>query len=452
MNALNGPFLLVMGPLAAGLALSFLRRWPRLQYGAGALLSFTLWRFLAGLELANVNQAVWPVLGRELRLLPVQREAFMLAAAGLTILLLLGQIAPAGPVFTPLSLATLAPLAAAAMIEPSLFTPPALLVAIAMVAGLIQAGQAGSTQGALRYLALSLLAIPLLLLFTWLIDSNQAEGVGASRLVLLIILLLLAGFPFHIWVTPTILQAPPLVTVYIFSLLQMLLIVVLPAGMLTEPNLLLDGQLLTVLAWSGAITALLGGLLAWQANSFSQLWAYLLQVDLGAGLLVLASGEGNLLLLLAVRFVTLSLAAVGLSSLRREWPEEEGKGIRPVSDQGVMGMVLFSYSLISLVGLPLTVGYLARWHSLEQGLRHSSWLAILLVVASGIALVGIARFITPIWAMIWQQRQAADGVGALPTSLAPTIWIQGGLILLGLILALFPHWLIQPLNLLLDLL
>ncbi|MCB0026866.1 MAG: hypothetical protein KDE28_03100, partial [Anaerolineales bacterium] len=444
--------LLVVGPLLAGLLLSFLRRWPRVLNGVGAVLALILWRLLDGLTLADANQSVWFVLGREMQLVPAQLEAFKLAAAGLTILLLLCQVAPAGPLFAPLSLALFSPLAAAAMISPSLFAPPALLVAIAMVAGLIQAGQAGSTQGSLRFLGLMLFTVPLLLLFTWLIDSGQADGLGASRLVLLALLVILAGFPFHIWVAPTVIQAPPLATVYIFSLLQLMLLVALPEGMMSGLQNLLDSQLLTVLAWSGGITALLGGILAWQAVTFSQLWAYVLLIDLGAGLIVLASGEGDLLLLLGVRFVTLTLGAVGLSSLRQEWPEEEGKGLRPVSTHGVLGMVLFSYSLISLVGLPLTLGYLARWHSLEQGLRQSSWLAILLVTAGGLAMVGIARFLTPIWAMIWQQRRAAEGGVTFPSKFSPENWVQGGLILLGLILAFLPHWLIKPLSLLLNLL
>ena len=450
MDGVTGPFVLIVGPLVAGLIVSLLRRWPRIMNGVAAAMAFSLWWFLRAQPLAEGSRSSWYILGRELILTPLQLEAFSLALAGLVILLLLSQVAPAGPVFAPLALATFAPLAAAAMITPTLFQPPALLAAFALVAGLIQAGQAGSTQGSLRFLALMVFTIPLLLMFNWFLDSGQfSEGLASSRISLLVILIMLAGFPFHIWVTPTVIQSTPITAVYIFSLFQMLLVIALPEAMTFGLAAQLDPQLLTFLAWSGAITALIGGLLAWQAVTFSQLWAYILLIDLGATLIVLASGDGNILLLLSIRFVTLSLAAVGLSSLRKVWPEEQPKGVKRVPGQGVIGLVLFSYSLIALIGLPLSIGFVARWQTLQQSWEQSNWLALVLVIGCSGAMVGVARFLAPIWATIWQQRNLD---GAVETNETLTMWVQGGLIIFGVILALFPQWLTRPLSALLDLL
>src|SRR5690606_30711191 len=129
---------------------------------------------------------------------------------------------PQGPDFAPAGLALLSPLAIALMWRPFVFGVAVLLVIAALAAVLAQSGRIGNTRAALRYLLMTVLAVPLFLLAGWMLESQGGALLSTIwRLLLVGFLILLASFPFHIWVRPLISEAAPLAAAYLFGPVQL---------------------------------------------------------------------------------------------------------------------------------------------------------------------------------------------------------------------------------------
>ena len=114
-----------------------------------------------------------------------------------------------------------------------------LAISATLLVFVLQAGQLTSIRGAQRYLVVTLLAVPLLLLAAWWVDQStlylqdveglaggssamaQALSLAVARRALLPaaigFALLLAAFPFGTWMPAVAADAPPLATAFVFT-------------------------------------------------------------------------------------------------------------------------------------------------------------------------------------------------------------------------------------------
>ena len=441
------PLLLIVAPLLAALIIFLaLSRWPRAAGICGFLSALLIALLLAAADLQPVDQTSAPFsgeqlsfLGRSLLITEGLRRVLLLVYAGAALLFLLSSLWSQGPGFVPAALAALSPLSFALMVTPLAFGAVALLLAAALLASLVQGQRPGSTLASLRYLILTALAVPPLLVAGWMIDSQQfALGGVIWRLLLLGATLLLAAFPFHIWVRPLLVESRPLTAVFILGPVQLGIVTFVWRWLQQNSDLLLTTQLGVYLGWSGAATALVAAILAYGARDPRRLLGAVVLADIGATLICLAQGVAGIeqaWSLLLLRFLALLLAAIGLQwAAQRAAVGDDRLALEHLARRP-LAAALFAYGAASLIGLPLTAGFTARWAAIALGGATSPWWALfmLLAVAGGVA--GLVRVMGPVAERLRNQADrplSSYLPGRLPLALIAVAT------LLALVLSLYP--------------
>jgi len=384
--------MLVMPPVAALVAL-LTRRWRRATAGVGlvavALLTLLLWLAAPGEGLFADNTLV--VYGRALELTPFLRALFLFIYPALGALFVLQWFRPAGRLLIPTALAVLSPLAAALMIEPLALGAAFIVAAAAVVAPALYAGRFANTAATWRYFLMTALALAPALLAGWF-PAGQAV---AWTSLLLATLLLLGGFPFHIWLSGLARRAPAAAVALVLGLAQVGVVVFVLTMLDAAPAARASVEFQTALRWSAALTALLAAFQMSRAANWRELAAGGLLLDAGfllaAALAPGAAGLSIALAALAARYLGLLLLALGL-----RWPGD-GRGEFQTRPYGAtfLRLALLVYGCLSLVGAPLTPGFGGRWAQLATLAAAPGsvavWAAALLALALGWAALSVLR-------------------------------------------------------------
>ena len=387
------PLLMLTLPLVAALAALALGRWPRLAIAAGVVVLLALSVLLAfastdsaGGAMANTSAAY----GVQLVLTPGVRRLFLYIYPALALLLTLVWFQQTGRALVPAGLAMLSPLAAALMITPPGLGAALMSAAVALLAPALYAGRYEAAAAAWRWFLMVVLGLLALIWLSWL----QTSGSAANPVLplLLATLLLLGGLPFHIWVRPLARTASLPALALAVGLAQLGLVVLLLAALDAAPVARSSVEFQTAVRGSIALTALLGAFLMVRAREWRGLVAAALLLDGGflitSGLAPGASGLTLALTALISRTLGLLLIAVGLNlparhrrSLWRDGPE--------------VGQALLVYGCLSLVGLPLTPGFVARWAQVAQlapaTLGEGAAGSLLPLLAVGVGGLALAR-------------------------------------------------------------
>ena len=366
--AIPGPVLLLLGPLVGGALLVPLRRWHRVTAVAGAVVAGSLWLMLRAIPLqpTDIERAIRLFAGdtyllwQQPFILTEAVQALLLLVYAMSgVIFLLSGLWPAGENFVSAALVILSPLAAALLIRPFTLGTIALFVAATLLVLIIQSERAGSVRPALRFLLLSLLATCLILLADWLMVVEQTS---AGRLLLVAFAMLMAGFPFYIWVIPLVKRTPLLARAFVLGVVPLIVTLFLLTVRQEYAWLTQDAQFVLWLRWSGLLTVLVAGISALTAD-LRRLLGSLVLLDIGMAILVLASGEWETAVFLhLVRTIGLLLAGIGLE-----------RDNRP----------LFAYGCASLLGLPLTPGFFSHWPILSQTTDVTFTLLLVLGLAGG---------------------------------------------------------------------
>jgi NADH:ubiquinone oxidoreductase subunit 2 (subunit N) len=445
------PALLLVAPVALAALLLPWRRWPRLTAVAGIMALAFLSIMLAGVPLASAGAAVaapsffsgdtWLVFGWPLAVTEAIRATFLLVYVVVSLIFALTLVLAADSGLVPGALLLLAPLAAALMVRPFAVGVLALLAAAAFLTWLIQSGRTGSTRAALRSFLMTAVAVPLFLLAGWMVETDSLGFMlPIARLTALGMVVLLAGFPFHLWVSPALAEAPPLVVVLVFGLVQFI-IVIFCLNLLSENAWLPENAAFAqIVRLSGALTVITAGLLAYNARTLGNLLGYLLLLDIGVTLLLLAftgpATAETLLSLLLLRMASLVLATVGLSLIRDQFVADGFTAVQGAVYRSPLGVALFTYGSFSLIGLPLTPGFSGRWSVLAligADPVASNWLALVILLAAVGAAAGLLRCLVSLLA----PPPKSEAAGA-----PEPIWRQAPaaiLLVAALLIALFPQ-------------
>ncbi len=446
----SGPLLLLIAPLAAAVITWLLCRWHRLSALAGIAAAWLLWAALVAVPLqpTAVEQSArlfagdtFLIFGRALLLTEGVRQLAIFMFAGLILLFLLSIRFPQGRHFVPGALAALSPLTASLMMEQFAFSALLLLVGMAVLVPVIQAEQPGLTRAAIRFLLMAVLAVPLFLIAGWMLaDTQMVQQAQLARLLIISIAILLAGFPFHIWVSPIFTDSPPLVSALLFGPVQLVLITFIFRIIWDYPWLASSALFLGFLRQSAAAAVVVGALLALTADQFSRLLSSLLLLDMGMLMLTLTVGPDRgwalALPLLVARFASLLIIAVSLSLLRRGRPLDRYRDFQGAGRRRPFTVALLAFGALSLIGLPLTAGFSSRY-ALLNSFQHQPGtlgLPILLISAMLCAAYGLFRSMTPLL-LEGETDSTASGVNRVESRALPAL-----LLLLGLGFAFFPHW------------
>ena len=343
----------------------------------------------------------WVIVERSLVLDQLSRDALLIIYCGLALLFLLSLVLRQDSLFVPLILLAISPLAGTLMAVSMSTGAAFLVVAMVIVAILIQGKRAGSTLTSLRYLTLAVLVFPILLTIGWMSETSPDQFLTWMPFLLLVVfLILLFSFPFHIWVSPTISESKSLVPVVVFGLVQLVMVIFCFGLIVENPVVYGNARLLQLLRASGAATLIFAIALILTAPSISRLLGYLLILDLGSTAVALGLG-GKIGLelvsyLVLIRIISLLMAGFGLGMIRRQFTSSAGDmylafKVETLARRSPIGLALTIYGGLSLAGMPLTPGFAGRWALLSLASDQYQWIAILIVIAVASAGIGLAR-------------------------------------------------------------
>jgi multicomponent Na+:H+ antiporter subunit D len=457
VTPIPGPILLFALPVVAALLAYLLRRWEAAAALVSALATAGLAllcarlpldrsAFVLGQEVAFGRPVV--VAGRTLMLDPAGQVclAFLFALATLSILLAwrLNQ----GHLFFSTSLVILSLYVVVALLQT--FSLAVLVLATSATAGvfLIQGDRPGSIQGGLRYLLVTLLAVPALLSAAWLAGQAQMapEQAGMARMALLPTALgfglLLAVFPFGTWMPALAADAPPMASAFLFGGGQAVALFLALIYLGEATWLLNDAAIREVMQFAGLVTVVAGGLMAAVQQDLGRLFGYAALSD--AGYLLLALGIGGsqsvvlALLHLANRSLPILLMAACVALVRQRTGSDRFSGLRGVARRlpvAGAGLVLGG---LALAGFPATAGFGTHWGvGRAVASVHWSWALLLLASSGGIG-IGLLRGLS---SMLGEDPR--EEIQRQPVVASVLILILAGLVIA---LGLYPQLFLQPIE------
>lgn len=307
--------------------------------------------------------------------------------------------------------------------------------------------------GALRMLIVGGVGSALMLLGVGLV----AHGVGETRLLafaetriavpeitaigVALILLALAikagAAPFHFWVGAAFGRTGAALALGALAALGAVAVLVRVAGFaFAAPPL--GSAVAALLTIVGAASVVIGSLHAAGARNLKRLAAYAGVAQIGCILLSAALGSpaglaAALVQMFALLAAALALFGGGAAIGGVALPSLDGLGRR-----APLASVAISAAALSLMGAPLTVGFLGRWRMIEAGVGVGWWWAACAVVAASLAGVFYAgRLIDRLYFRKSSAPYVGEG-GAWRWLFAPML----GVAILSILLGLEPVWLL----------
>ena len=281
--------------------------------------------------------------------------------------------------------------------------------------------------------------------------GRRIDGLVQGQVMIsvgMVLLIMGVGFklgvvPFHLW-TPDVYEgAPAPVTAFIATVSKGAVFALL-LRYFTDVSLQDHRGLLTVFTIVAVASMLVGNLLALFQNNIKRLLAYSSIAHFGY-LLVAFMSAGSLRVFavtyyLAAYFVT-TLGAFGVVTLLST---KERDADRIEAYEGLFGRRpwlagAFTLMLLSLAGLPLTAGFMAKAYVVAAGVGSALWLPILtLVAASGVGLFYYLRVVAALFREPGAGAKRGEGAVGGPVSTLK------GKIVMAVLVVLLIWWGVYP--------
>ena len=399
---------------------------------------------LLGLEFET--NAPLNVLGRTLQVRNTDRTTLLLLFLGASVLFACAWGATQSWSYIPVGMGMLSLLSAALLIRPFVFAALAFEAAAAVCVLMIQAERTGerSTLGATRYLTVTTLALPLFLGAGYVIRQASAISdpleqaaslLPAIDMLLLGFAFLLGALPLFTWIHSVSKQAPPLATAFLITVANSAALLLLLDFYEEYAWFAHSATVVVVLQFGGILLIVLGGLLAWAQNSFARVLACGLMIDIGSMLMAAGSGSpsgvGAIAFNILARALSLGLFGIGLSILRqRAYSSDRFEDIRGLGFEHRWAAFALGAGGLSLVGLPGTIGFVARWMS-ARAISTFDVNGMVVMVLAGISLsIGIARGMIRLFDAPWREAAQRHRNAASPTVIEMvTLLVMGSAVL-----------------------
>ena len=385
------PLVMLVGPVVMAIVALVVRKYRRISViiGVATMLSLAFLLSLAAPGTGLFADNTVGFLGREAVMSPFVRSLFLFMYPAMGLIFLMAWARPVGRALVPAGLAVLSPLAAALMISPAGLGAVLLVAAAAVVVPTLHGGKFDAVVPAWRYFLLAAVALaPVLLVASGSMITTFPAGWSAPLLATLI---LLGGFPFHIWAGALGRHISPVVAALVLGLLQLVVVSFLLSLLDSVPGARAATEFQLAIRWSAALTALIGAFAMARAIDWRGVVAGAILLDMGLLLpAVLVPGTDGLMIAipaLIARYLALLLVGLGLAG-RLSIEEPARLGRLPA----LLRPALLLYGLLSLIGLPLTPGFAGRWAQLAVvGQSGGMWPTLLLVFALAAATAAIVR-------------------------------------------------------------
>lgn len=388
--------------------------------------------------------------------LPVFGRRFVLTQADLAVIALLYGIGAFWffasipvknkPTFVPLGLGILAILAGVLSVEPFLYGPLLIEVAVLGCMALTATRGKPAGKGELRFLIFQTLAVPLTLLAGWFLSSGEVTPINETQLLQSSLLLglgfafWLAVFPLHTWVEMASEEIPPITSGFIFSVLPLSISLFLLDFLNSYAWLRNYPIVFPALRWLGAIMVLASGLWAFFQTEIKRLYGFMVLFMTGITLLTISLNSETGITLFAYSLLP-RLASIALLSLSLAIIDKTQTGTRL---QNLHGMVYRSpftslgvvIGIFSAAGVPL----LANFPIIQPLLAKLNDTSALFVAA--LALGSVLLFFSgyKLLVVVFMKPEAISEKNETGVEKI----LMGGLIFLVLVIGIFPSLLLSP--------
>lgn len=295
--------------------------------------------------------------------------------------------------------------------------------------------------GTMSFRALAVITVPL----TTMSTTVLVTGVG---MMMVGIGFKLGLVPFHMW-TPDVYEgasspiAAFIATISKGAMLAVLLHFFMMADLYRFKNILLVFTIISVLSM------LMGNLLALRQNNIKRMLAYSSIANFGYLLIAVIVGKETGLpaaTFYITVYIIAMLAAFGLVTLISRSDEEamDIEAYRGLFWKKPLLATAFTISLLSLAGIPLTSGFMAKYFLLSAGIKETKWLLVFILVVGSV--IGLYYYLRVIVTMMKQDEDTVPGA-----NLPRVSYYAGALVLIILTfwvieLGVSPGWLIEVIN------
>ncbi|TQV71177.1 NADH-quinone oxidoreductase subunit N [Exilibacterium tricleocarpae] len=325
-----------------------------------------------------------------------------------------------------------------------------------------------SIEAGMKYLVLSGLASALLLFgmaliyaqsgqlhFAAIRQPDAAAGTvdlvvfyGGSALLLAGLSFKLSLVPFHLW-TPDVYQGAPLPVSAVIATLSKGAIFIAFVRYVVSSNSLDNTQLFNVIVIIAALSMLVGNWLALLQDNIKRLLGYSSIAHLGYLLVAFLALQGSNLALaleacavyLAAYLATIA-AAFGVVAMLSCDDAHENDMLQDLTGlfwRRPLLTLAFTLALLSLAGIPLTVGFIGKFYLFSAGANAGLWTLLgVLIIGSGIGLYYYLRLITALF-----KPYAHGTADTAAVSLVPGYLAMGLLSFFLLVFGVYPQPLIE---------
>ena len=391
MTPIPGPFIVLALPLLAAALVFLVRRWAlpaaflsATVAGALAILCLRLpldrSAFVVGQEVAFGRPVV--ILGRNLMLEPASQAWLAFGFALAAVLYLVAWRVSQGSSFFPISLAVLSLYALIALLHSLTLATIVLAISATLVVFIIRKERPDPVRGALRYLIVVLLAVPLIMGAIWMVDQSVLDPAKAALARTALVPaalgfgLLLAAVPFSMWLPALTADAPPLVSAFILTISQGMAVYLMMTFVDSNPAAGSVPAVPAVAQLVGMLMVVAGGLMAAVQRDWGRLMGYAALSSLGYFLLAWGTGSSHSLTLALLhmlnRAVAITLMAAALAILRQRATVDDFGRLRGVARRlpvATAGLVLGG---LALAGFPFTAGFPTHW-AVSRAIVSGEW-------------------------------------------------------------------------------
>ena len=269
--------------------------------------------------------------------------------------------------FIPFGLMYTAFLLAAVSVEPFLYSALIIEIAVIMSIPLLVNSHADRKSGLSRYLIFQTMAMPFILLAGWFLAGGEVNPVNSEQLVQATLLLglgfifWLAVFPFHSWVPKIFDETDPIDSGYIFLLLQSICLILILKYINGFGWLRTFPVFFQALRFLGIIMAGFGSVEIFFEKSIRKLIGYEFLHSIGILLVAvgLSAARGITLFsyLIGSRLISFSLLAWSVSNFKSSEKGISTLSFSDLTQKRPIAGASFLFSLLSLSGMPLTIGF-----------------------------------------------------------------------------------------------
>ena len=236
----------------------------------------------------------------------------------------------------------------------------------------------------------------------------EAEGVGTGYFVLAA-LMVMAGFafklslvPFHLW-TPDVYEGAPLPATTFLATVGKIAMAALLMRFISVSQLMDSPQIMAALVTISALSILVGNLLALRQTNLKRLLSYSSIAHMGylmIAMVVVDTSAGSLgaeaVSFYLTAYVVMTLGAFGVMMVVSDSSHERDHigHYQGLFWRSPWLALVFTAMLMSLAGIPLTIGFIGKFYVFAAGVEGAQWLLLaIMIIGSAIGLFYYLRIV-----------------------------------------------------------